>query len=105
MRIESDSHQRYGMFVITRLLCVCVFVQMFDAPGILLNDLIIGDILTESESEDPSLLPPVPELRPSGIVRLRVIAKSSPELPVLVTSIFPSDLISLPHTLRRLSSL
>lgn len=88
MRIASDSYLKCGMFVVVGLLCVCVFVQMFDEPGILLNNLIISDILTESESEDPSLLPPVPELRPSGIVRLRVITKSSPELPVLASSIF-----------------
>jgi hypothetical protein len=37
----------------------------------LLSELTIVDMLMESDSEDPSLLPPVPELRSSGGVRLR----------------------------------
>lgn len=65
-----------------------MFVQMFGEPVTLLSELTIGGILTESESEDPSLLPPVPELPPSGVLRLCVIARSTPNLPVFATSIF-----------------
>jgi len=86
MRIGSDSYN--GLLAVAGLLCVCVFAQLFGEPVTLLNELTIGEMLTESESEDPTLLPPVPELRPSGVLRLRIIAHSTPDLPVLATTIF-----------------
>ena len=67
-----------------------VLAQMFGEPVVLLSEPTIADMLTESESdsEDPSLLPPVPELRPSSVLCLCVVGRSTPVLPVLATSIF-----------------
>lgn len=90
MRIVSSSYPRYGWFVVGGLLGLCVLAQMFGEPVVLLSEPTIADLLTESESEseDPSLLPPVPELRPSSILCLCVVGHSTPVLPVLATSIF-----------------
>ncbi|MBX3331665.1 MAG: hypothetical protein KF722_14750 [Nitrospira sp.] len=54
---------------------------------------MISDILKESVSEDPSVLPPVPELRPSSALRLRIDGHPIPHLPVLATSVFHPPLI------------
>lgn len=67
---------------------MCVFAQMLGGPVTLLSELTIADMLMESESEDPSVLPPVPELRPSGVLRLCVVGYSTPVLPMLATSVF-----------------
>ena len=88
MRIGVNSYHRNGLLIVLGLLCVCVVVQMFGEPVTLLSEPTIGDMLTESESEDPSLLPPAPDLPPSGGIRLRVMAHSTLDLPVLATSIF-----------------
>ena len=93
MRIVSDFHQRYRLFAVAGLLCVCVFAQMFNKLVLPLNELTIASMLTESESEDSSLLSPLLELNPSGVLHLCVVRYSTPALPVLATSIFHPPLI------------
>src|SRR6478735_1538151 len=90
MRMVSSSYPRYGWLVVGGLLGLCVLAQMFGEPVVVLSEPTIADMLTESESEseDPSLLPPVPELRPSCLLCLCVVGHSTPVLPVLATSIF-----------------
>lgn len=90
MRIVSSSYPRYGWLVVAGLLGLCVLAQMFGEPVTRLSAPTIADMLTESESEseDPLLLPPVPELRPSSVLCLYFVGHSTPVLPVLATSIF-----------------
>ncbi|MDK2741488.1 MAG: hypothetical protein NDI90_01125 [Nitrospira sp. BO4] len=70
------------------LLCVCVLAQMLGAPVTLLSLLTTSDMLAGSVSEDFSVLPPVPELRPFSALCLRVDGHPIPHLPVLATSVF-----------------
>lgn len=95
MRILSSSYRRYEWLVVASLLGLCVFAQMFSEPVTPLNEPTIAGMLTESESEseDPSLLPPVPELRPSSVLSVYVVGQSTLVLPVLATSIFHPPLI------------
>lgn len=67
---------------------MCMFAQILGWPLTLLSGLTTADILTESEFEDPSVLPPVPELRPSRVLRLYPDWQSTPHLPILAKSVF-----------------
>lgn len=78
----------WGTLCLVVLLCVCVLVQMLGLPVTLLSLLTTSDMLTESICEDPSVLPPVPELRPSSALRLCVDRHPIPSLPVLAISVF-----------------
>ncbi|MDK2741492.1 MAG: hypothetical protein H8K03_13780 [Nitrospira sp.] len=57
-------------------------------PMTLLSLLTTSDVLAESGSEDPSMLPQVPELRPFSALHLRVDGHTIPHLPVLAASVF-----------------
>jgi hypothetical protein len=81
-------HHPRAIIGLVALLCVCVLVQMLGAPVTLLSLLKTSDMLTESSCEDPSVLPAVPELRPTNALHLCVDGPPSPHLPVLATSVF-----------------
>lgn len=70
------------------VLCVCVLVQTLGVPMTLLSLFTPSDILTESACEDPSVLPSVPELRPSGGLCLLIEGDRTLDLPVFATSVF-----------------
>lgn len=80
--------QRMDATWIVLSLCICVLVQMLGLPVTLLSLFTASDMLTESVFEDPSVLPPVPELLPSSVLRLSVVWYSMPALPVLAISVF-----------------
>ena len=89
------DHSRPTVGLVT-VLWVCVLVQMLGTPVTLLSLLMTSDMLTESVSEDSSMLPLVPELSPSKSLRLRIDGQSTFRLPVLATSIFhPPELVAI----------
>ncbi len=70
------------------VLCVCVLVQTLGVPMTLLSLFTPTDILTESTCEDPSVLPSIPELPPSGGLCLPIDENLTLDLPVFATSVF-----------------
>ena len=62
---------------------ITTLAQMVGMPMTLLSLLTTSDVLAESGSEDPSMLPQVPELRPFSALHLRVDGHTIPHLPVL----------------------
>ncbi|UVT15104.1 MAG: hypothetical protein H8K04_14935 [Nitrospira sp.] len=85
--------QRMGSTWVVLFLCVCVAIQIVDVPVTLLSLLTTADVFTEADSEDPSVLPPVPEVRPFSALRLQADGHAIPHLPVLLTSVFHPPLI------------
>ncbi|UVT21649.1 MAG: hypothetical protein H8K03_07030 [Nitrospira sp.] len=85
--------QRIGSTWVVPFLCVCVALQIVDVPVTPLSLFNTSDMFTESDSEDPSVLPPVPEIRPLSALRLQVDGHAIPHLPVLLTSVFHPPLI------------
>jgi len=88
MKTLTSSGQRTGSRWIVLFLCVSVLAQMVGMPMTLLSLLTTSDVLAESGSEDPSMLPQVPELRPFSAPHLRVDGHTISHLPVLAASVF-----------------
>ena len=88
MRILDRCGWKTTAKLMVVVLCVCVLVQMLGVPMTLLSLFTASDILTESACEDPSLLPSVPELRPSGGLYLLIDGNRTLDLPVFATSVF-----------------
>lgn len=80
--------QTIGLRSLVFVLCVCVLAQMLGLPVTLLSLMNASDMLTESVCEDPSILPLVPELRPSSVLRLCIDGHPISDLPVFATSVF-----------------
>ncbi len=70
------------------IICVCVLVQMLSTPVTALSLADAFDMLIESDFEDPSMLPLMPDLRPFSALRLQVDRHAIPHLPMLLTSVF-----------------
>lgn len=89
------DHSRPNVGLVT-VLWVCVLVQMLGPPVTLLSLLMTSNMLTESVSEDFSMLPLMPELSFSKSSRLRIDGQPTFRLPVLAPSIFhPPELVAI----------
>lgn len=93
MKALERFGRRTGSTLMVIFLCVCVLVQMLGLPVTLLNLFTPADLLTESMCEDPSVLPSLPELRPSSALCRRTDGPRTPHSPVFVTSVFHPPLI------------
>lgn len=93
MKPLEQYGQRTGSMWMVIFLCVCVLVQMLGLPVTLLNLFTPSDLLTESMCEDPSVLPSLPELRPSSALCHRIDGHPTLHFPVFVTSVFHPPLI------------
>lgn len=77
-----------GLVCLVLILCVCVVTQMLGMPVTFLGLLDSSDTLTESVSEDSSVLPSLPRpVRPS-LLHLLTEYRGILQLPILLTSVF-----------------
>lgn len=88
MELLKALHQRMDLRWAILFMCVSVLMQMFSTlvtPLSLVNDF---DMLTESDSEDPSILPPVLDIRPFNALQLQIDRHAILHLPMVLTSVF-----------------